>query len=99
MGIQAEYLMIEFTKSPTGPFLLAYDKGERASFGADFEKELIDKGYAVAIQEETNQSKSGRLQSDDPAPIEGEVIPVGNNGGNGSGRRNNGSNKRRSTRD
>lgn len=91
--------MIEFTKSPTGPYLLSYNKGDRASFGADLENELIAKGYAVAIQEETNQSKSGRLQSDDPAPVEGEVVPVGNNGGNGSGRRNHGSNKRRSTRD
>lgn len=91
--------MIEFTKSPTGPYLLAYSKGDRASFGADLENELIAKGYAVAIQEETNQSKSGRLQSDDPAPVEGEAIPVGDNRSNGSGRRDNGSNKRRSTRD
>lgn len=51
--------MIEFIKSPTGPFLLAYNKGETASFGGELEQELIAKGYAVAIQEETIQSKSG----------------------------------------
>lgn len=89
--------MIEFIKSPTGPFLLAYNKGETASFGGELEQELIAKGYAVAIQEETIQSKSGRLQSDDPKPIESEVVPTIDNGRNGSGRRDNRPDKRRRT--
>lgn len=90
--------MIRFTKVPTGRFLLAYDLGETARLGNDLEDKLIQEGYAVAIQEETSQSKSWGLQSNDPEPIEGEVIPVGDDGRDGSGRRDNRPDKRRRTR-
>ena len=91
--------MIQFIKEPPGKFRSRYTVGGTARFDKARERILIQKGYAVAIQEETNQSKSGRLQSDDPKPIESEVVPTIDNGRDGSGRRDNRPDKRRRTRD
>lgn len=57
--------MIQFVKSPVGSFYLGYAIGETASLTGGLEKELVEKGYAIEISEETNESNSGGLQPDD----------------------------------
>lgn len=89
--------MIRFIKEPPGKFRSRYTVGGTARFDKGRERILISKGYAVEISEETNQSNARGLQPDDTVVSESKVVPVIDDGGNGSGRRNNRSDKRRRT--
>ena len=90
--------MIQFVKSPVGQYYLAYAIGDTASFKGELEKELIEKGYAIEVPEETNQSNAGRLQPVDSKPGGSEAIPTGDNGGDRSGRGNHKPNPRSRSR-
>lgn len=47
---KAETVKIEFTSSPTGKFLLAYNVGEKADFDVKQAAELIELGFAKEVK-------------------------------------------------
>lgn len=47
--------MVEFTKSPTGAFMLGYNVGDKASLGAELETKLVAAGVAVPVEAETKE--------------------------------------------
>ncbi len=57
--------MIQFTKSPTGRYRLAYSEGDTVGLDSALEKELIENDFAVEINQETIESNAGGLQPDD----------------------------------
>ena len=50
-------MKIEFVKSPTGVFKMAYSAGEQAELDDKTAKNLIDDGYAIALDEPKPKAK------------------------------------------
>lgn len=50
-----EVIEVEFLKSPTGAYGLAYHKGQTASLSAELAGKLIAEKYAVAVEQEADQ--------------------------------------------
>ena len=46
---------VEFLKSPTGVYGLAYHKGQTASLPAELADKLIAEQYAAAVEQEADQ--------------------------------------------
>jgi hypothetical protein len=44
-------MAIKFTKSPTGEFKLGYNVGDEVSLPAALEKELLEKGFAIPVED------------------------------------------------
>jgi hypothetical protein len=53
--VDGEVLLIEFIKSPTKKFALAYSVGEQAEFSTAQAAELIEAGFAEAVGSETEE--------------------------------------------
>lgn len=50
-------MKIEFIKSPTGRFGLAYSSGETADVNDKLANALIEDGYAISLEDEKPESK------------------------------------------
>lgn len=57
--------MIQFIKDPPGKFRSQFKVGGTARFDKARERILIQKGFAVEINQETIESNAGGLQPDD----------------------------------
>ena len=50
-------MKIEFIKSPTGVFGLAYSSGEKADLDTKIANNLIKDGYAIAVESDKKKSE------------------------------------------
>lgn len=50
-------MKVQFTKSPTGKYLLGYSVGDITEIDNDVAEEMIESGFAIAVEQDLVQDK------------------------------------------